>query len=134
MFSDMKMLDALEMLAREMTVADLADRGQRSVGEIVEFALGGNRNVRSSRRPQRPRPIRDEGLAKVDTRTAAGRASYERALLAALADTSDPVGATKLRLSAGGTPSQARATLNRLIEAGRVSYVGKGRWTRYFLP
>lgn len=125
------MPDALEMLVREMTLAELADRGERSIDEIVQFALGVPRDGRGSRRPKRPRASRVAGAARVDTRTAAGRSDYKRALLAVLRDKSGPVGATELRGSVGGTASQARATLNRLIEAGQVTYQGKGRWTKY---
>jgi hypothetical protein len=69
--------------------------------------------------------------AKVNTRTPAGRKAYDEALFAALEAIGKPVGVAKLMARAGGTNLQARAALNRLIDAGKVSWTGKARGTRY---
>jgi hypothetical protein len=41
------------------------------------------------------------------------------------------VSAGDVRRQVGGTPLQARAALNRLIEAGKLNYTGRARGTRY---
>lgn len=72
-----------------------------------------------------PRP------GKVNTRTPAGRKAYDEALLAALGAIAKPVGVAKLMARVGGTNLQARASLNRLINAGKVTWTGKARGTKY---
>lgn len=72
-----------------------------------------------------------EAPPTVNTRTPAGRAAYDKAIFQALADIGEPVGVAKLMARAGGTNLQARAALNRLIDAGKVSWTGKARGTRY---
>ncbi|HRI10441.1 MAG TPA: hypothetical protein PKW35_21625, partial [Nannocystaceae bacterium] len=67
----------------------------------------------------------------VNVRTPAGRAEYETALLAALAEFTTPTGVSTLMGKVGGTNLQARAALNRLIEAGKITWVGKARGTKY---
>lgn len=68
---------------------------------------------------------------KVNTRTPAGRKAYDEALFAALEAIGKPVGVAKLMARAGGTNLQARASLNRLINAGKVTWTGKARGTKY---
>ncbi len=80
--------------------------------------------------PPAPAPV---VAGAVNTRTPAGRAAYDRAILAALTDLGAPVGVAKLMARAGGSNLQARAALNRLINAGRVAWSGKARGTRYSL-
>ena len=71
--------------------------------------------------------------APADVRTLAGRARYEGSLLAALAEAPDFTGVATLTEKVGGTNLQARAALNRLIEAGKVTWTGRARSTRYRL-
>ena len=72
------------------------------------------------------------GKAKgVNTRTAEGRAAYDEALYLAVKDAGGPAGAGALIAVAGGTSLQARAGLARLIEAGRITWSGKARGTKY---
>jgi hypothetical protein len=130
----------LEDLVARMTVRELAERGGRSVTDIAVFALGGGRTAgptkAASAAPRAngakvaaaPRP-RAKG---VDTRSAQGRAQYERDVLGVLARSKSPTNAQAVRAQIGGTPAQARAALNRLIETGEVQYEGKARATRYW--
>ena len=84
-------------------------------------------DVRNGRaRPPAPR------RGRVDTRSTSGREAYETAVLGAVESAMDAVSAVEVRAAVGGTAQQARAALNRLIEAGRVKYRGKARGTRYF--
>ncbi len=72
------------------------------------------------------------GKAKaVNTRTAEGRAAYDESLFQAVKDAGGPAGAGALISVAGGTSLQARAGLARLIEAGRITWSGKARGTKY---
>jgi hypothetical protein len=72
------------------------------------------------------------GKAKaVNTRTAEGRAEYDEALFQAVKEHGGPVGAGALIAKVGGTSLQARAGLARLIEAGRITWSGKARGTKY---
>jgi hypothetical protein len=67
----------------------------------------------------------------VNTRTAEGRAAYDEALFQAVKDSGGPAGAGALIAVAGGSSLQARAGLARLIEAGRITWSGKARGTKY---
>ena len=72
------------------------------------------------------------GKAKaVNTRTAEGRAEYDEALFQAVHESGGPAGAGSLIARAGGSSLQARAGLARLIEAGRITWSGKARGTKY---
>ncbi|MCA9637779.1 MAG: hypothetical protein KC420_17250 [Myxococcales bacterium] len=72
---------------------------------------------------------------EVETRTPAGRTAYDEAIFAALGQLGGgPLGVAALMKVAGGSNLQARAALNRLIAAGRVTWTGKARGTRYSLP
>ena len=72
------------------------------------------------------------GKAKVvNTRTAEGRAEYDEALFQAVQDNGGPAGAGSIIARAGGSSLQARAGLARLIEAGRITWSGKARGTKY---
>lgn len=132
----------LEDLVARMTVRELAERSGRSVTDIAVFALGG---ARAGGSPSKAAPAaktatngvkvthRARGGAKgVDTRSSAGRAQYERDVLGVLTRTNGPTNAQAIRAQVGGTPAQARAALNRLIENGEVQYEGKARATRYW--
>jgi hypothetical protein len=72
------------------------------------------------------------GKAKaVNTRTAEGRTAYDEALFQAVKESGGPAGAGALIARAGGSSLQARAGLARLIEAGRITWSGKARGTKY---
>jgi predicted transcriptional regulator len=74
------------------------------------------------------------GARKPNVRTEVGREQFDRDLLAALTEAGgDSVSASILREAVGGDPNQIRAALNRLIEAGEVTFTGKARGTRYSL-
>jgi len=76
---------------------------------------------------------RGGGKAKVNTRTPEGRAQYDETLFKALEAAGAPTGAGALIAKVGGTSLQARAALARLIEAGRITWSGKARGTKYSL-
>jgi hypothetical protein len=68
-----------------------------------------------------------------NVRTEAGRAALQQAVLDALrSQGGKDVRAEQLR-SVGAAPTQLRATLNKLIEDGAVTFTGQARGTRYSL-
>lgn len=80
------------------------------------------------------KPRKGGGKAKaVNTRTPEGRGAYDEALFKALEAAGAPTGAGALIAKVGGTSLQARAGLARLIEAGRITWSGKARGTKYSL-
>lgn len=80
------------------------------------------------------KPGKRGGKAKaVNTRTPEGRGAYDEALFKALEGAGAPTGAGALIGKVGGTSLQARAGLARLIEAGRITWTGKARGTKYSL-
>lgn len=77
---------------------------------------------------------RAKGRGAGETRTAEGRSALDQAViesLTALGGTN--VAAEAIRKRIGTTPAQLRASLNRHIQAGDVSFTGKARGTRYSL-
>ncbi len=129
--------DALEALVEHMTLRQLADKTGRSVGEIVEWAMAGSSRAGKSARgpvgkPRAAPKAKAVSAGAVDVRNAAGRAAYDAAVLNVLVSSKGPAPAQEVRRVAGGTPMQARAALNRLIESGKVGYKGRARATRYF--
>ena len=69
---------------------------------------------------------------KIDTRSAAGRDAYDARVLACLRSfDSEFVPARQVEEVVGGSKTQVRASLNRLIERGKATYKGRARGTRY---
>ena len=129
------MPSALESLVENMTLRELSERSGRPVGAIVEWALGSGAGraaapAKSKGSNGTPRPAKAKG---VDVRTPKGRAAYDDAVLDIVGGAKSPVSAQAVRAKVGGTPPQARAALNRLIESGKVGYTGRARATRYFI-
>lgn len=115
----------------DMSLADLAKlskgrfsnlAGSISIGEL----LGSAKATRGGTR----KPAASTG-GRVNTRTPDGREAYDKAVMDAVLDIGGPASAPEIRSRAGGTELQARKSLNRLIEAGRVTFSGKARGTRY---
>ena len=120
----------------DLTLADLLglgdDLGKLARSLTVRELTGGSAapgRTRSTRGGAGPRTATSAGT--VNTKTPAGRAAYDSAILEALRAKRGEMSAAKLRAQCGGTSLQARTALNRLIEAGKVSYEGKARGTRY---
>lgn len=125
----------LEALVASLTIEDLADRSGRSVTEIVGFALGAPSNAsrRSPTKGAKKTVVHSasSGNHDVNTRSLDGRRQYESDVLTALQEAPGWTSAAELRQKVGGTPMQARAALNRLIQEGRITYQGQARATKY---
>lgn len=77
---------------------------------------------------------RKAAAGKRNVRTEAGRAAFDKEVLAALTDAGgDTVAASTIRTALNADPTQLRTSLNRLIEKGVVTFTGKARGTRYSL-
>lgn len=75
--------------------------------------------------------VRTRQRSGVDTRTAKGRETYDNKVLKEVLRTKAWKSAIDIREAVGGNPDQARRSLNRLIECGRINFTGKARATRY---
>lgn len=122
-----------------MTVRELSERSGKSIEQLVAWALGGR--PATPARERKPKPARSAdpetpprasaGRGAVNTKTSAGRAVFDAAVLEALQGAKGPIGASKLRKKLGGTGLQMRTALNRLIDGGKVRYQGRARATKY---
>lgn len=136
------MVNALETLIETMTLRQLAERTGRSVGDLVEWALGAKGRGEASSpavvaAPAKPKngaskPATAGRRSKVETRTPAGRRAYDDAVLSAVSSANTPMSAKAVRAAVGGTAEQARTSLNRLIERGTIAYEGRAVATKYF--
>ena len=70
---------------------------------------------------------------ETNTRTATGRQALDARILAALKKRKEPAASSDLTTATGASMLQVRASLHRLIEAGKVSASGNTRATRYAL-
>ena len=80
-----------------------------------------------------PEGAKQAAPASVDVRTPAGRQAFDEAVFGAVQSIGGSVGAGQIQKITGGTNMQVRSACNRLIEAGRLSWSGKARGTRYFV-
>jgi len=125
-------------MLRLITLADLRGFGQ---SESVPPASA-LRRVQTSRAPAskapvpsvlRPAATEDAARPDLNTRTTAGREAFDREIFDAVTAIGGPVSATQIQAHVGGTNTQVRAGLNRLIEAGKLTWSGQARGTRYHL-
>ena len=77
------------------------------------------------------RGAKAEPAAEVNTRTPSGREAFDQGVFEALKSIGGPAGAGEIQRRVGGTNMQVRSAVNRLIEAGQVTWTGKARGTRY---
>jgi hypothetical protein len=80
--------------------------------------------------PSKDEPAEDDPVREWDTRTAPNRAELDRTVLECFKDDT-PHSAGIIRARVGGTAKQIRASLNRLIAAGDLSFKGLASGTRY---
>ncbi len=130
---------SLESFVGGLTIAELAQRSGKSVEDLVDWAMGG-KSARASKpgaTPSRKRkavdtkPARRPSGGAVNTRTAEGRAAFDRAVIEALVEAGKAVGATPLIRKVGGTSLQMRTALARLVEAEKAVQRGRARATVY---
>lgn len=129
-------------LLRNLTVGDLLRSGAAaSVAAPTRPRGAGKRSRGGAKAPKEakeakesaPKAAKAAKAGVVDTRSAAGRERFDQTVLAAIKAAASPISAEELRGQIGGTPLQARSALARLINAGKVTWEGKARGTRYSL-
>ena len=110
-------------MLRGITLGQLAD----ATGTVKRGRVG-KKPAKTSGKPGGKTP------KKVNTRTAAGRATFEDAILGALGELDGgSVSGADVKAKVGGTSLQVRTAMNRLIEDEKVTFEGKARGTRYSL-
>ena len=134
----------IDVVARNprTTVKELAELvgtnptlGGLTLAELVGHAADG-RGRSGMRRGGTGRKAAASGgsVHKRNVRTESGRDAFDEEVLNALRTLGgDTVAATSLREDLNADPTQLRASLNRLIEKGVVTFTGKARGTRYSL-
>ena len=133
---------AVEKAKREALIGHVVANPGLTLAELVSLGgdlgkIAGSLTVReltggvSSKQSPSKRGRAAASTKTVDTKTPAGRAAYDAAVLKALKAGRGEMSAPEIREQCGGTPLQARASLDRLIEAGKASYKGKARAMRY---
>ncbi|MDC0716678.1 hypothetical protein [Nannocystis bainbridge] len=115
----------LGSLLRSITISDL--QGRHGSQTPVREAPGGKAA------PAKSHPTNTVEVADVNTRTHAGREAFDKRLLEVVTAIGGPVSASQVQERIGGSNMQVRAGLNRLIEAGELTWSGKARGTRYHL-
>jgi len=84
--------------------------------------------------PRKAAAPRKGGAHKRNVRTEPGREAFDEEVFSTLKELGgDAVSATPIRTVLDADPTQLRAALNRLIERGLVTFMGKARGTRYSL-
>jgi hypothetical protein len=116
-------------LLRMITIADLQGR-QVSQAPVRATPAG---NAASAKSTPGPTTVADVAIQDVDTRTVAGREAFDKKILAAVRTIEGPVSAAQVQARVGGTNMQVRTGLNRLIEAGKLTWSGRAKGTRYHL-
>lgn len=134
-------MNPLESFVSAMTLAELSAKTGTSVADMVGFAVKGAAapKAKAPKTAAAPKATaaapKPKATKKVNTRNAEGRAAYDAAVLAWLKENtskSNPQPASKVLKACGGTGLQGRATLTRLIEAGKAGFAGKARATKYW--
>jgi hypothetical protein len=128
---------ALEDLVGNMTLSELAQRSGRSVGAIVDFALGSRSAARrvatGNGVPASGKRGRRSSAGAVDTRSAAGRTEFDQRVLEAVRGLGGTAQAADVERVVGGTPLQRRTSLMRLVKSRKLTRSGKARSTAYTL-
>ncbi len=139
--------DALADHAKTALVDVISRNPKTSVSELAQLvaanpALGtltldelvseGGRKGRKGGRKVGRKPNAGGSVQKRDVRKPSGRDAFDKEVFEALTTAGgDQVAASTLRKALDADPAQLRAALNRMIEQGAVTFVGKARGTRY---
>lgn len=123
-------LGRIEDTARTQSTATATKPAKSKVTKTKPLkAPRGKGSASDDKATDAPRPAARAG---VNTRTPAGRQAFDEAVFTAVQSIGSPAGAGDIQKLTGGANMQIRAACNRLIEAGRLSWSGKARGTRYF--
>lgn len=107
--------------------------GRKPVAKAPAEAKSAKEPAAAPAKPAKAAAKPAEAETEVNTRTPAGREAFDQAVFEALKAIGGPAGAGEIQRRVGGTNMQVRSAVNRLIEAGQVTWTGKARGTRYRL-
>lgn len=117
----------------QLTVAEIAALAKRpglkALSTLTVAELLGQASPDTRKAPKSRSEVGSQ--AEIDTRTPAGRARYDARVLEVMSE--EPATSQMLRPKTGGTVMQFRAAVNRLIQAGKVTWDGQAKGTRYWL-
>ncbi len=115
----------------ETTIGDLYVLGEKY--SLLDMTLGELSGGEVS--PKKAKTGKKTKGKGVDVRTKVAREAYDEAVYGIVKDYDGTyISAQDVRKTAGGTPLQVRKSLNRLIEAEKLSFRGQARAMRYSLP
>lgn len=125
-------LRALLSLARDEGVSSLRDITLGQLADAIDTS--GLSTLTREAIPDEPdKEARLASPPPVNTRTRAGRAALEEAILKTLGEFGHPVTGKQVKARTGGTQNQIWRAMNRLIEAEKVTYEGRSGGTKYSL-
>lgn len=123
--------DAAPRAAAPRSAGRGGERGGK--GGRARAAESGGEKASRGERGEKPARGEKQAAIEINTRTPAGREAFDSAVFAAVEAAGGAVSASEVQRKLGGTNLQLRAALNRLIEAGKLTWSGKARGTRYSL-
>lgn len=124
----------LSSVFAELTVGELV-RGAADAAPPTRGrkAAAGARSSAAAKPAPEKADAAPPAVPEVNTRTVEGREAYDVALYGAVKDIGRPARVAEIIARVGGTNLQARAGLTRLINAGKLTWTGKARGTKYSL-
>lgn len=124
----------------ETTLEELAEYREEFPRITLTELMGGSiaqARAESKKAPAKKRakaPIKKWAKVPIDTRHPAGREALDDSVLELMRSEADRAWkASDLRSALGGTPTQIRASLARLIEFHQVAWQGQARGTTYHI-
>ena len=123
---------------KEMTLSDFAKLAENaellnvSIGEIFFDQENKKVNAPTSNTPtKRAKSSKKSATTSVDTRTPAGRQTYDEALYEALKGLEGEATSAEIRTVCGGSELQFRKAAERLVKKKLIKRKGKARSTKY---
>ena len=117
-------IEALEAFVGKMTVAELCNRAERRVDDLIGFCFAGGAG-------QGATPAPAEMKVRGGPRVRARSGGLDEQLMTLIAGAPDGLGGRDLSNATGATLPRVRAALKRLVDAKRVRFEGQTSARRY---
>jgi hypothetical protein len=128
-------MSALESMFGAMTLAELAQFANTTIGNIVEAAYAGrpssSSKAKTSKSAKSTAPKATKAKVATSGKVERGGLKPDQVLAALAAVRPGPAKLEDVRARTGGTVPQVRAALQRLAGAKKVKITGQRRGTRY---
>ncbi|MCY1062873.1 hypothetical protein [Nannocystis sp. SCPEA4] len=131
LLSTITVQDLLGGTAREAAPAAVSRPGRPGRKPVAKAPAESKAKEPAAAPAKAAKGAKAEPAAEVNTRTPSGREAFDQGVFEALKAIGGPAGAGEIQRRVGGTNMQVRSAVNRLIEAGQVTWTGKARGTRY---